>query len=392
MNSRAGYSYKTKVTPSTSSLQDSITERNPGMPLIKGKSARETLQEKGMWEEYRKRFPYNPMAKFMQTGTESMTNDADLSYYGVISIGTPPQSFKVVFDTGSSNLWVPSVYCSSPACQNHAKFNPQQSSTYKSTSQTLSIQYGTGSMTGALGYDTVEVGGISVPSQMLGLSHTEAPFMTYMLADGILGLAFPSISSSQATPVFDNMMNQGLVTQDLFSVYLSSNEQAGSEVVFGGMDPNHYTGNINWIPLSSKTYWQISMDSVTINGNTVACSQGCQAIVDTGTSLIVGPTSDINSIHNYIGATTNQYGDSTVQCSNIGSMPEVTFHINGYPFTLPASAYITQRLRNSWSSYGCRTGFGGSSQQPWILGHVFIRQYYAIFDRGNNYIGLAQAV
>ncbi|KAJ8370258.1 hypothetical protein SKAU_G00102860 [Synaphobranchus kaupii] len=305
------------------------------MPLIKGKSARDTLQEKGMWEEYRKKFPYNPMAKFMQTGTESMTNDADMSYYGVISIGTPPQSFKVVFDTGSSNLWV---------------------------------------------------GGISVPSQMLGLSHTEAPFMTYMLADGILGLAFPSISSSQATPVFDNMMNQGLVTQDLFSVYLSSNEQAGSEVVFGGMDPNHYTGNINWIPLSSETYWQISMDSVTINGNTVACSQGCQAIVDTGTSQIVGPTSDINSIQNSIGATTNQYGDSPVQCSNIGSMPEVTFHINGYPFTLPASAYITQ------SSYGCRTGFGGSNQQLWILGDVFIRQYYAIFDRSSNSVGLAQAV
>ncbi|KAJ8370254.1 hypothetical protein SKAU_G00102820 [Synaphobranchus kaupii] len=356
------------------------------MPLIKGKSARETLQEKGMWEEYRKRFPYNPMAKFMQTGTESMTNDADLSYYGVISIGTPPQSFKVIFDTGSSNLWVPSVSCSSQACQNHAKFNPQQSSTYKSTSQTLSIQYGTGSMTGALGYDTVVVGGISVPSQIFGLSYTEAPFLSYMLADGILGLAFPSISSSQATPVFDNMMNQGLVNQDLFSVYLSSNQQAGSEVVFGGMDPNYYTGNINWIPLSSETYWQFSMASVTINGNTVACSQGCQAIVDTGTSQIVGPTSDINSIQNSIGATTNQYGDSTVQCSNIGSMPEVTFNINGYPFTIPASAYITQ------SSYGCRTGFSGSSQQLWILGDVFIRQYYAIFDRGNNNVGLAQAV
>ncbi|KAG5837780.1 hypothetical protein ANANG_G00216320 [Anguilla anguilla] len=356
------------------------------MPLIKGKSARETLQEKGLWEAYRRRYPYQPLAKFAQTGTESMTNDADLSYYGVISIGTPPQSFKVIFDSGSSNLWVPSVYCSSQACQNHDKFNPQASSTFQSTNQPLSIQYGTGSMTGYLGYDTVEVGGITVPNQIFGLSQTEAAFMAYMAADGILGLAYPSISSSSAMPVFDNMMKQGLVSQDLFSVYLSSGGQAGSEVVFGGVDPSHYTGSISWIPLSSETYWQITMQSVTINGQTVACTSGCQAIVDTGTSLIVGPSSDIGNINNYVGASTNQYGDATVQCGNVGSMPDVTFNINGVSFTLPASAYVSQ------SSYGCRTGFGNGNDQLWILGDVFIRQYYTIFDRTSNYVGLAQAV
>lgn len=136
------------------------------IPLIKGKTAREDLQEKGLWDEYRKQFPYNPMAKFYQGGTEGMTNDADLSYYGVISIGTPPQSFTVIFDTGSSNLWVPSVYCSSQACENHQRYNPQQSSTFKWGDQALSIQYGTGSMTGHLAIDNVEVGGITVSNQV----------------------------------------------------------------------------------------------------------------------------------------------------------------------------------------------------------------------------------
>lgn len=54
--------------------------------------------------------------------------------------------------------------------------------------------------------------------QIFGLSET----FEYFEFDGILGLAFPSIASSGATPVFDNMMNEGLVNQDLFSVYLSS--------------------------------------------------------------------------------------------------------------------------------------------------------------------------
>ncbi|XP_045912261.1 pepsin A-like [Micropterus dolomieu] len=354
------------------------------LPLIKGKTARQALKEKGLWEKYRKQHPYNPLVKFLQTGTEPMTNDADLSYYGVVSIGTPPQSFSVIFDTGSSNLWVPSVGCSSQACQNHNMFNPQQSSTFQSNGQSLSIQYGTGSMTGYLGSDTVTVGGISVANQVFGLSQTEAPFMASMQADGILGLAFQSIASDNVVPVFDNMIQQGLVSQPMFSVYLSGNSDQGSEVVFGGVDSSHYTGQITWIPLTSATYWQIQMDSVTINGQTVACSGGCQAIIDTGTSLIVGPTSDISNMNSWVGATTDQYGDATVNCQNVQSMPDVTFTLNGNAFTIPATAYVSQ------TSYGCNTGFGqGGSDQLWILGDVFIRQYYAVFNTQGPYIGLA---
>ncbi|KAL7372517.1 hypothetical protein ABVT39_017814 [Epinephelus coioides] len=327
------------------------------------------------------------MVKFdnsFAVGTQSMTNDADLAYFGIISIGTPPQSFKVVFDTGSSNLWVPSVYCSSPACNNHDKFNPSLSSTYRQNGASLRIQYGTGSMIGFLGYDTVTVGGFAVQNQIFGLSTSEAPFMQYMRADGILGLAYPRLSASGATPVFDNMMKQGLVSQDLFSVYLSSNSNRGSVVTFGGIDPNHYSGSISWIPLSSELYWQITVDSVTVNGQVVACNGGCQAIVDTGTSLIVGPQSSISNINQVVGAY-SQNGNDMVSCNNIGQMPDVTFHIQGQEFTLPSSAYIRQ------SYYGCHSGFGNGGSSLWILGDVFIRQYFSIFDRGQNRVGLARA-
>ncbi|XP_012675128.2 pepsin A-like [Clupea harengus] len=350
------------------------------IPLNKGKTARESLEEQGLWEEYRQQFPYRPMAKFeFAVGTEQMTNDADLAYFGVISIGTPPQSFRVIFDTGSSNLWVPSVYCSSAACNNHHKFNPSQSSTFRNIGKSLQIQYGTGSMTGFLGTDVVAVGGIQVPHQTFGLSQSEAPFMAHMQADGILGLAFPRLAASGAQTVFNNMVQQGLV-QDYFSVYLSSNSATGSEVTFGGYDPSHYTGNLVWIPLSSETYWQITVESMTVNGNVVACNGGCQAIVDTGTSLIVGPNSDISSLNNAVGG-------ASVNCQNIANMPEVTININGHAFTLPASAYVRQS-----NYYGCSTGFGNGGSSLWILGDVFIRQYYTIFNMSNNYVGLAKAV
>ncbi|XP_062298162.1 pepsin A-like [Scomber scombrus] len=358
------------------------------VPLEKGKSAREALEEQGLWEEYRVKYPYNPISKFDQrfaVAGEPMTNDADLCYYGIISIGTPPQSFKVIFDSGSSNLWVPSIYCNSPACNNHHKFNPTTSSTYRRNGGSLKIQYGTGSMTGILGYDTVMVGGLAVRNQIFGLSQTEAPFMQHMRADGILGLAYPRLSASGATPVFDNMMREGLVTQDIFSVYLSRHSQQGSVVTFGGVDPNHYYGPITWIPLSNELYWQITVDSVTVNGQVVACNGGCQAIVDTGTSLIVGPQSSISNINSHVGAS-SQNGDYRVDCNNIAQMPDVTFHIHGQEFTIPASAYVRQS-----QYYGCRTGFGGGGDSLWILGDVFIRQYYSIFSRSQNMVGLAQA-
>ncbi|KAI7797825.1 putative pepsin A-like [Triplophysa rosa] len=307
------------------------------IPMIKGKTAREKLQERGLWEAFRQKYPYNPQIKFTQNGAESMTNDADLAYYGAISIGTPPQSFLVIFDTGSSNLWVPSVYCSSQACYNHHTFNPSKSSTFQWGQGNLSIQYGTGSMTGYLGYDTVV--------------YCDITFFQLILKEICLPIA-----------------------------------QTGSVVMFGEIDSSYYSGTLNWIPLSSKTYWQISVDSVTINGQVVACSGGCQAIVDTGTSLLVGPASDISNMNSWVGASTSQNGDAMVNCGSISSMPVVTFNINGVAFPLPASAYVSQS-----GSY-CFTGFSGGQDSLWILGDVFIRQYYTVFNRQTNSVGLATAV
>ncbi|XP_028652959.1 pepsin A-like [Erpetoichthys calabaricus] len=361
------------------------------IPLYKGKSAREALKEKGLLEEFMKNHPYNPSIKFnpalAKITNEPLTNDYDLDYYGIISIGTPPQFFKVIFDTGSSNLWVPSIYCKSIACANHTKFNPAQSSTFRSTSQDISIEYGTGAMSGILGYDTVTIGSIVDTNQMFGLSEDE-PGSTFYYAefDGILGLAYPSISASDATPVFDNMMNKGLITQDLFSFYLSRNSETGSIVTFGGIDPAYYTGNIQWIPVTSEDYWQITVQTIKINGKVVACESGCAAIVDTGTSALVGDPSSINNIMSLVGIHMDQNGQYSVNCNNIGSMPDVTFVINGAEFPLPASAYITQ------TSFDCTSGFDPTGDDGWILGDVFIREWYTIFDRANNMVGLAKAV
>ncbi|NXG57006.1 PEPA protein, partial [Hemiprocne comata] len=308
-------------------------------------------------------------------------------YFGTISIGTPAQTFSVIFDTGSSNLWVPSVYCTSPACRTHRRFNPVDSSTFLSTNDTLEIVYGSGSMTGVLGYDTITVADIQVFNQIFGLAETEpGSSFRYAPFDGILGLAFPSIASSGATPVFDNMMKQHLVAKDLFSVYLSRDGQSGSFVLFGAIDPAYTTNGISWIPLSAETYWQVTMDRyVSVGGQLAACFYGCQAIVDTGTSLLVVPRRTLRQLLGSLGVSPS----GEISCEAARGLPDVIFQINGRVFPLSPRSYVIE------SNGNCALGFQGmdvptESGELWILGDVFIREYYVIFNRATNMVGLSR--
>ncbi|NXX44865.1 CATE protein, partial [Tricholaema leucomelas] len=372
------------------------------VPLTRRRSLRKLLRDRGQLSHFWKAHKidmvqYTEDCSAFRDANEPLINYLDLEYFGQISIGTPPQNFTVIFDTGSSNLWVPSIYCVSKACAQHPRFQPSKSSTYQAIGTPFSIQYGTGSLTGVIGSDQVAVEGLTVSNQQFAESVTE-PGTAFLDAefDGILGLAYPSLAVDGVTPVFDNMMAQNLVELPMFSVYMSRNPQSpvGGELLFGGFDSSLFTGTLNWVPVTQQGYWQIQLDNIQVGGTVTFCANGCQAIVDTGTSLLTGPTKDIKLLQSYIGATVVD-GEYTVDCSNLNAMPDVTFTINGLPYTLSAQAYTL--MESGEDVVFCTSGFQGMDISPpagplWILGDVFIRQFYAVFDRGNNRVGLAPAV
>jgi phytepsin len=238
-----------------------------------------------------------------------LNNYLDAQYYGEIGIGTPPQYFRVCFDTGSSNLWIPSSKCYfSLSCLFHRKYKSKKSSTYKEDGAAFSIEYGSGSMQGFLSQDTLLIGDLSIKGQVFAEA-TKEPGLTFLAAkfDGILGLGFKEISVNRVTPPWYNMIDQGLVKEPVFSFWLnrdSDDLENGGELVFGGSDPAHFKGEHLYTPVTRKGYWQFNMGDVLVGGQSTGfCAGGCAAIVDSGTSLLAGPSGIIAEINDAIGAT-----------------------------------------------------------------------------------------
>eukprot|EP00735_Rhodelphis_limneticus_P009069 TRINITY_DN2519_c0_g1::TRINITY_DN2519_c0_g1_i1::g.19236::m.19236 TRINITY_DN2519_c0_g1::TRINITY_DN2519_c0_g1_i1::g.19236 ORF type:complete len:394 (+),score=73.07,sp/O93428/CATD_CHIHA/47.18/1e-125,Asp/PF00026.18/4.1e-116,TAXi_N/PF14543.1/2.5e-09,TAXi_C/PF14541.1/1.4e-05,A1_Propeptide/PF07966.7/0.00022,Asp_protease_2/PF13650.1/0.95,Asp_protease_2/PF13650.1/7.7 TRINITY_DN2519_c0_g1_i1:109-1290(+) len=348
--------------------------------LKRQQTLRQDLMENGLHQE--DPLPEVTLGDFM-----------DSQYYGEVDVGTPPQKFKVIYDTGSSNLWVPSKSCYSLACLLHHKYDHGKSHSYQSNGTKMAIQYGSGSCEGFLSKDIVSLAGLQIKDQVFG-EVTKEPGLAFVAGkfDGILGLAFPAISVDGVTPVFNNMVDQKLIKDQIFSFWLArgGSTQQGGIITFGGVDPELYTGDIHYVQLSSKTYWQFTADDMKINGESVANGK-FEAIADTGTSLITGPSHLIVELNKKLGADVSPLGTATVDCSKRSAMPEIEFVLNGKTFTLSSDDYIIEAKMFGKSQ--CISGFMGldmpSGRELWILGDVFIGKYYTVFDMENSRVGFA---
>lgn len=147
-----------------------------------------------------------------------------------MSIGTPPQKFMMDFDTGSSDIWVPSVACGS-TCGSHRRFDPSKSSTFSSAgNKTWALMYGDGSsVQGTTGTDTIHLSTVSQPNTLIGLVNREAPqFSQDQLLDGVFGLGFPSLSyTGVTTSVVKDLHATGSIPAPIVSFYLGHYRDGG---------------------------------------------------------------------------------------------------------------------------------------------------------------------
>lgn len=354
-------------------------------------------------------------------------------YYGTVQIGTPPQEMQVVFDTGSSDFWVPSKGCltESENCGSKKAFDATASTSYADVAQgaksDFNIVYGSGAVTGKFGVEKVTLAhDYTVEGQTFAMvDSTDGLGALYESAkfDGILGLAFPAISRDPGVnTLIPNLKEKGVMDKAMFAFFLGDN--AEGELAIGGYNEERMEDPtaINWVDLAQPAYWLVTMDGVKF-GDTVIASSPTGGIMDTGTSLIYGPQAEVMAMTAGMGAQyVPQVGLFLIGCDT--TIPDLEFTLGGQGYTIPGDQLMVKDDSGMYCFFTVAVmQFGGSSQvdtldedleekvvdemkhladaptspipanlagKTWLVGDTFLRTVYTIYDYDNEKMGFAK--
>jgi len=329
----------------------------------------------------------------------------------------------VVFDTGSTNIWVASDLCKSGSCakKGRRRYNHTASFSYSPPKQgiQLTVEFGTGKIRGPQAVDEFHIGPFTIANQTFGMIEAEegsvfddVPF------EGILGLAFPSMSAHGVLPFFDNIVRQKVLKNNEFAFYFSLDSPTANAILWGGVDPAFYTGSIEYFPVVEPFYWSVELISFMIGDEELIGETGGQegaaasyggyqppeqsegrkwrrspkAILDTGTTFYTAEERLFNIIMDKL---------PTVACSAVTpeSHPPITYRLRnarGEPrdFVVDHTKYMTITGRDECSPAFMRINIPSAHGPAMVLGECFFRHYFAVFDRadGSDYsarVGLA---
>jgi hypothetical protein len=314
-------------------------------------------------------------------------------YWGTIQVGDPPQEFSVIFDTGSGNLIVPSTSCETPACTSHRRYDPSKSrntvqidtegdklGVNEHPKKDATIKFGTGEIHGDLFSDSMCIGSACSKVHFIGADkESDDPFME-MPFDGLLGLGFTELSMGDSFNILDSFVEKGALPSNKFSLYLDDND--GSEISFGGFKKAYAASNVVWAPVSHQAYWQVSIDDVTLNNEKKGICQGCQVAVDSGTSMLAGPSSVVKELSTQLHLNSD--------CSNLDELPLLGFAVAGSILNLEPSDYIDQDMGS------CSLSLHAMDIPPprgpiFVFGDPFLRRFLTVFDKDGPQVGFAVA-
>jgi hypothetical protein len=326
----------------------------------------------------------------------------DVGYLATVEMGTPPQKFLILMDSGSADLWVASEACQSQAggdCGNHQTLGSTSSSTFVASNTPFTVTYGTGAVAGAIITDDITIAGLQLKGHTFGVATQEtADFSDDSVPfDGLMGLAQSTLSQQKtATPV-EALASQGLITDAITSYKISraADNLNDGEITFGALDTTKFDqATLTTIPnVNTQGFWEGAMDAVTVDG-TDAGLAGRTAILDTGTTLIVAPVDDATAVHNLIqGSTTDGNGQFTVPCT-FNQTVALTF--GGTVFNIDPSDIAFQPVNANDPTGDCISGISGgsfgTSDTEWLVGDVFLKNAYYSTDVGKNTVSLAKLV
>lgn len=351
------------------------------------------------------------------------------AYFGKVFLGLPnPQSFTVIFDTGSGHFFVPSATCDTETCRLHSRFDRHLSATAveldhsgaavpanATTRDQVAIAYGTGEVTGEFVRETVcmtdRVGRMTAGDDcttmrvVLATEMTEEPFRTFRF-DGVLGLGLDALAVDPEFSFFGMLEKTRNLTDASFGYYLSRTDDRPSEISFGGHNPKHLASDLQWAPVHHPElgFWQVKIKGISIGGEPLPfCENGdCVAIADTGTSLIGAPRAIGQRLHWLLARKVPDNPDE-IDCRTFPG-PEFVFDLgDGVEVSVGpedysrATAMKVMQSKTNTSQVVCRASLLPIDEdeilgpKAFILGEPVLRKYYTAYDWRKQRIGFALA-
>lgn len=312
---------------------------------------------------------------------------SDISYFVEAKIGSSNASLWMLCDTGAGSTWLMADGCESTACRDHTTWSPSSSGSYKATGETFSIAYGTGSVKGSLADDTLTIGSVKVDMKF-GLANVTSDDFVHFAFDGILGLSMANGSSDN---FIRTLKSDSVLRSNVFGVDLNRNADGTNtgQLTLGGTDPNKYTGDVTYTPVNSSANgdWAIPLGDVAYNGSKAGITDRL-AYIDTGTTYAFAPPDDVAALHKLIpGASSTDKVTYTAPCDSDQPIM-VTF--SGVDHEISAKDWLSLPS----SSGVCTSNIYGEQVigGAWLLGDVFLKNVYAVFDADAPQIGKPRTI
>lgn len=375
-----------------------------------------------------------------------------VTYFGDITMGTPSQAFKVIFDTGSGDVILPSTQCGSTACLNHSRYNMSASSSAMrvnmdgtqvaigARADQFNIRFSVGRVRGELVRERVCLGQLQAAAEsdeeaaeptcgeinvVSALNLSDNPFAIFPF-DGIVGLSFLQQSMTNKSSLFFSLAYAGLLSKNRFAIYLTSNSDPGNaqegkqtgvgELALGGHNPKRLASPLQWASVTepSHGHWQVEILGFHVGNVTFDfCRQGgCRGIVDTGTTQLGFPDPYGAEVVKMVTAS----ADGLLDC-RLAAVPPIVIELREFNLTVQPEDFMRelplqadQRLGTASMNDSaelepqsvavhklCRPAITNiqlpiqSGSMIFLLGRPLFSRYYTVFDFDQAQIGFGLA-
>ena len=319
-----------------------------------------------------------------------LKNYSNQQFYGPISIGTPPQTFSAIFDTGSSHFLVKSKSCLQSSCTQLQSYDRDLSTSFISLGHSLTSTFGSGKLSGIINKDKIKLAGVETYTEIGEIEKEEGEIFDYSEFSGIVGLG---MNKNTDKGFFDDLYETGQIFSNFFAFYISLDEDETSELHLGEWDKSKFKHPILWVDIEDvSSFWTVKITEVRFGDLKLElCEDGCLASIDSGSSLLLAPARDIEVMVSSLRLSTD-----------LLEMPDLVLVIGGHELRIPATSYMVTVVNGEEEDPGQHSQpynkeffFGfleHENDELWILGTVFMHSYYTIFDRENLQIGLAKSI